>query len=382
MTHTFIARAFTPALPALLALAATALPGCAAPAPVEEPGIQLQMITTIPPRTEVEHCKFVTVPDAWVTRDEVAFSSGSHHVLLYQTAYEAIPTRKEDGTPIDTSGVFDCSDGATNGWRITKLIGGSQNALGDSLLAFPEGVALQIGKIAMINAHYINSSDEPISPRITIKLHTLRAEDVEEEGDILFLYNPLIGVRGGSTARAEWRCPVYRDITIANIQSHMHARGVGYAASVDGQPPFYVNDQWSNVPVQHYENFVVRAGEHLRYHCDYRNAEARTIYQGPRTTDEMCMLIGSYYPADARTASCLDATGKLPGGDWIGQGTASCAQTLGCVQSADGLEAITDCMLASDPSVSHPTSELLRCVFGAQDPAADCQSQIETCIGQ
>jgi hypothetical protein len=63
----------------------------------------------------------------------------------------------------------------------------------------------------MINAHYINASDAPLSPRITIKLHTIAAEDVQQEGDILFLYNPLIRVLGGSTARAEWRCPVYRD---------------------------------------------------------------------------------------------------------------------------------------------------------------------------
>ena len=92
------------------------------------------------------------------------------------------------------------------------------------------------------------------------------------------------------------------------------------------------------------------------------------------------MLIGSYYPADARTASCTDAAGNLPGGDWIGQGTATCAQTAGCIQGAGGdLHAITDCVLASAPAVAHPMSELLRCLFGAANPATDCQAQITAC---
>jgi len=363
--------------------AGLALAGCTqTPPPVEKPGVQLEMVTSIPAHTEVEHCKFVTVPDAWVTRDEVRFSSGSHHVLLYQTGYDQIPTQKADGTPVDTSGVFDCSDGATNGWDITKLIGGSQNATGESLLAFPDGVALHISKVALINVHYINATDDTITPNVKINLYTLPADKVEQEGDILFLYNPLISVRGGSTARAEWRCPVYRDITIANIQSHMHARGVDYAASVDERAPFYTNDKWQGVPVQHYDDFVVHAGEHLHYHCDYRNTEPRTVYQGPRTTDEMCMLIGSYYPADPRTGACRDATGQLPGGDWIGQGSATCAQTMGCVQQAAGFHAITDCMLAADAKVSHVASELLRCLLGADDPGTACSSQIQTCAQQ
>ena len=46
----------------------------------------------------------------------------------------------------------------------------------------------------------------------------------------------------------------------------------------------------------------VAAAATLDYHCDYHNDEARDVYQGARSTDEMCMLIGSYYPADPRTA--------------------------------------------------------------------------------
>jgi len=123
----------------------------------------------------------------------------------------------------------------------------------------------------------------------------------------------------------------------------------------------------------------VKAGSVLDYHCDYRNTGSTPIYQGLRTTDEMCMLVGSYYPADLRTANCLDPAGKLPGGDWVGQGTASCALTLGCLKTATGVPAMTDCMAAAAPAVAHESSELLRCFLGAQDPTSQCSAQIQAC---
>jgi len=81
-------------------------------------------------------------------------------------------------------------------------------------------------------------------------------------------------------------------------------------------------------------------------------------------------------------AQQLDPTGKLPGGDWVGQGTASCAQTLGCLNAATGLPAMTDCMLAASPAVSHETSELMRCFVGAADPLRQCRAQIQACAAR
>src|SRR6185503_9274985 len=92
--------------------------------PPDDSVLELRMQATIPAATELEYCKFVELPDAWVTHDSIEFTAGSHHVLVYQTAYTSIPTQKDNGTPVNTSGNFDCSDGATNGWSITKLIGG------------------------------------------------------------------------------------------------------------------------------------------------------------------------------------------------------------------------------------------------------------------
>ena len=365
----------------LLAFALVACADNTTPPPTPDDIIELTMRVTIPPGTEAEYCQFVAIPDAWITKDEVQFTGGSHHVLVYQTAYTSIPTEKDDGTPVDTSGPFDCSDGATNGWSIRKLIGGSQNREGDSVLSFPEGVGLHVGGIAMINVHYINGADTPLETDVTVKLTTALEDDIAIEGDILFLYNPFIKVPANGTSRAQWRCPVYADITIANAQSHMHSRGIGYAARVDSNSPFYTGADWEGVEVQVYEDFTVSAGSTLEYHCDYRNTSAVDVFQGPRTTNEMCMLIGSYYPADPRTAACLDPAGQLPGGDWVGQGTATCQATFGCLQNTGGdFNKVTGCVLDADAAVAHEVSELVRCLMVASDPATQCGPQIGACV--
>jgi hypothetical protein len=93
----------------------------------------------------------------------------------------------------------------------------------------------------------------------------------------------------------------------------------------------------------------------------------------------MCVLTAAYYPADPRISFCLDEAGKLPGGEWIGQGTESCLSTMRCLREAPSFAAQTDCMLAASPAVSRESSDVLRCFMGATDPASQCGAQIEAC---
>lgn len=362
------------------------------PEPILEPppegqGYQFTMTAEIPAGVEGEWCQFVRGPEVeyWIQRDQVVFTAGSHHFLLYETGYDEIPTMNDDGEVIDTSGVFDCSDGPTAGWTINRLLGGSQNGDGESIVGFPEGVAMHVraDAVLLMNAHYLNATTQTLEPQVAINLWTTPGDQVETEGDILFLYNPFISVPANGTGRAHWKCPVHDDITIVNAQSHMHKRGVGYAAMVAGQAPFYENDRWAEVPVAQFDGGMqVAAGEELEYWCDYDNGEDRVVHQGPRTTDEMCMLIGAYYPADPRTSNCLTADGGL-GGEWVGQGTATCAASWQCMlaafQSSALVDGVSDCIAAADPAVSAPLSAALRCVANSDDPLSTCAPEIDAC---
>jgi hypothetical protein len=354
--------------------------------PPDGQGVQFRMTTSIAAGVEGEWCQFVTAPAAAmrVQRDEVRFTEGSHHFLLYETAYTAIPTLTDDGRPVDTAGVFDCSSGPTDGWSVTKLIGGSQNSDGASILAFPDDVAMPVrgGAVLLMNAHYLNATDRALTPEVRINLWTAAAAAAPIDGDILFLYNPLIKLPAMGASRARWQCPVHADISLANVQSHMHRRGVGYAAAIAGQAPFYENERWERVPVRVFDPpLQIAAGAAFDYHCDFDHGEDRDVYQGPRSTDEMCMLIGSYWPADPRIANCPDVAGG-GGGTWLGEGEATCAQTWTCLQGAfgeeDGLRAITDCMAVARPEVSAESSALLRCFANGGDPGA-CAAQIAAC---
>lgn len=367
--------------------------------PAEGEGIQLKMVTTLEPGVEAEHCMFVKGPaeGMYIQHDEVRFTKGSHHFLLYETNYTDIPTAKLDGTKVDTSGVFDCSDGPTNGWDVKKLVAGSQNAEGTSMVDFPDGVAMKVrpNAVLMMNAHYINASAATAEPEVRINLYTVPEAKVVTEGDILFLYNPFIHVGPNSSRSARMRCPVHTDITIQNLQSHMHARGVGYEAFIAGQAaPMYTSTQWEGVPVQDYgAGIKVSAGSWFDYHCDYKNSEARDVFQGPRSTDEMCMLIGSYYPANQATANCqedplLPPEQNFIGGEWVGDGSATCAATLGCIQQGlgTGFEEVVKCVTASDATVSKEMSSAVRCIFkslnAGKDPMTVCSAEINTCLAK
>ena len=117
----------------------------------------------------------------------------------------------------------------------------------------------------------------------------------------------------------------------------MHRRGVGFGSTV--YPPegdsfsLFEADSWEGVPVDKFpEGLEIPAGTRIEYHCDYENPEARVVWQGPRSTNEMCMLVGAYYPAKPYIADCsineetAEETRTL-GADWVGSGAADCDQS-------------------------------------------------------
>lgn len=73
-------------------------------------GRQLAMTVAIAPGQEVEQCQYVIVDEAIeISRFEHAYTTGSHHLLLYQTALTpaAVPRERFDctGAPLTELGV-------------------------------------------------------------------------------------------------------------------------------------------------------------------------------------------------------------------------------------------------------------------------------------
>jgi Copper type II ascorbate-dependent monooxygenase, C-terminal domain len=366
--------------------------------PAADEGVQYRMISTIESGQEIERCQLFVAPKEgfFVRKDEVRFTAGSHHVLLYRTPYTQLPTENLKGVKLDGTKIHDCADGATAEWDVNGVLAGSQSGDGDSMLGeLPEGVAVKVnpGTVLVMNTHYLNASSEKVDADARINLYTLPPAQVKTEAGMLFYYNPFIHIPENGSATARMRCPVQQDISLVRVQSHMHRRGVGFAAYLgesDGSSPqeIYTSTEWERVPAKAFTPLLqIKAGQTIDYRCEYQNSEARTINQGLSTKDEMCMLIGPYYPRNEALEKCTSDKGVYDA-TWIGSGTATCSDSLGCLAGAKAQGDVYGCVVNSCPGSSNELSAFLRCQMSEGDgsckascPGADCESCVTTACG-
>src|SRR5579871_411225 len=332
-----------------------------APAPGD--GIQIAMQTTIDAGVETYGCRFFVAPPGLnIVRQVVRYTPGSHHVLLYRTPYQTIPTVDGGGHADDFGQAHICAGGAPVNWLIDGVVAGAQDATAPET-AMPDGVALRVpaGAVLLMETHYLNASPRGVIADARINLYTIPDGAVQTEAGVIFFYDPYIRVPAGGTATARMRCPVRRDERLLAAQSHMHRRGIGYQADLldgDGRliETLYRNDDWQNVPVAVWPaGEPLAAGRFIDYHCDYANSENRVVDQGLTTTDEMCMFLGVYYPVDRPFELCGttdDFYGFSSAGVFVGNGSNACAAALSCVDGADGQGAIAGCIEASCPAAA------------------------------
>jgi hypothetical protein len=382
------------------------------PPPPAGQGVQIVMKSTIDAGFETERCMFYRVPadGLYVNREEVRYTPGSHHVLVFKTSYTDVPTTTLRGETVDTAGVFDCgANGATGDWDVVGAAGGAQSADGPpGVDGLPSDTAFKIdgGTLLLINAHYLNAGDKPLDAEIFINLYTIPAAQVTREAGIFFLYNPFIHVPAQSSGQAREVCPLSADVTLVNAQSHMHARGVDYVADLldasgAKMQEIYTSRSWEHVVSKPMDPpLTISAGQMIDFRCSYVNNETRDVNQGRTTRDEMCMFIGLYYPKDTKTEVCSmtnDWSGRYLGANWIGTGTATGLQTAGCLQAATANGsaapgAVDACVVRACPEISAETSNAVRCLgsrgFGmcadmcsgaAADPAACMACASEKC---
>ena len=360
------------------------------------------MQTTIAAGSEDERCKFVTATeDLWVHQEDVRYTPGSHHFILWNTTYTSIPTKDIHGDTVDTSGVFECPGGPPAAWSVNRYVGGSQSADAPNILgALPDDVALHIpaGSILMMDLHILNTTPAALPVTVQMNLDTIPASQVTQEAGIYFFYDPFIAIPPYASSHARMSCPVTSAVTLTTAQTHMHKWGLGGTANLeDGTgaivQPLYTSTTWTDPPVTQWSAppMTLKAGQQIDYECNYQNDGATTIIQGlSAATNEMCVLVGAYYPRDEKFETC-GTTGQFSNqgtaATFIGTGTASCGSTLACLQSAEQSSDPTPfftCMVDSCPGAAAPLTQFLDCAFGVPsggDVMTVCASQIGACLG-
>lgn len=307
-------------------------------------GVQIVTEMTLEPGEERQTCKLVmTGEDINYNEGEGLFTPGSHHATVWRTSYSGtIPTTNVTGRTFDTSGAVDClSSGDWNGSGVITA-GRSADSDADSVGvlkgSLPDDVAFKIAadEVLLMNFHMANLANHVVHACYKQNLPSVPAEQVKEEAGMIFFYNQYIAVPASGTATADMACPVTADITVSTGVSHMHRRGTGYTASLlDGDPiaggkevqHLELSSDWNEPATTRFDPpLALKAGQWIRWACDYQNPEQRNVAQGQQTTDEMCMFVGTYWPRHAGWDRCgYDGAGRN-----FGTGTMDGAQFVDC----------------------------------------------------
>lgn len=376
---------------------------------VGEYDVQLQLGTTLEPGQEGEYCAIHRVgdQDVWLNWSDTQLSAGSHHGLLWQATYQGeLPETDRRGDPLELGKLVPCEGGANARFEVRGVLAGSQGSSNSTAKGvLPQDAALHIParSYVVMNFHMLNASERTLEPCMKVGLHGIDKRQVKNEAGVLFYYNSNIAVPPGGSSTAHMACPITQDVSLRSAVSHMHARGVAYEARwLSGDPydadtqtldTLYETKQW-DAPVDTVwsEPKQLKAGNFLDYHCDYQNPDEREVAQGLDTTDEMCMLLGVYWPRNDNVSFCLDPASGKSGAYQIGSGQMTGSEFLSCVIGSDLSGGATEgcgraecrnygaryhlqsCFTQACPGIGRYTQKYFNCL-GAH--SAECQSACE-----
>jgi len=225
---------------------------------------------------------------AAVARFDSHMTAGAHHMIVFFHA-------GGDGALESCSG----NEFAAGPYGSQRL---------DDSLSYPSGVAasLPAGSGLRIQAHYLNATQAPITPVVSLKL-TRADATLTQPAAVLFMSNLDIHVDAGAMgAEAQKTCKLPWDVNLIQSSGHMHRHGTSFTANANGQPLFQ-SSQWSDVPSRLFDPpLALPAGTEVTFTCVYDNPGATPLVYGESAqTDEMCIFSAQFYPAPFGGWSCI-----------------------------------------------------------------------------
>jgi hypothetical protein len=183
---------------------------------------------------------------------------------------------------------------------------------GASSLQFPENTAHRIaaGTQILTQMHLFNTSDEPKSGSLEIKMHRSTAVDPAAVNVYIF-GNFDVQVPPLQESTVESTCTVPDAINLISVFPHMHK--LATALTFDAGPtadrmtrvyqrsPFSFDDQRLD-PM----NMTLAPGDVTHIACHYDNPSGQTVTFGESTKDEMCFLIG--FAVRPQIGGCFSGT--------------------------------------------------------------------------
>ena len=273
--------------------------------------VKFEMDLRVPAGTELHRCIYAQFPSdrgvIAVPRVESHYTPGSHHLLAYRSELTAIPENR--------TGLLDCYEsGATAAQRGSYY----EAQEPEENRELPKGIAhlFQPGEVLILEAHYLNSTDHDLDAHVEMITHTMNADDVKQEAGTIFFNNVNIMVPPMGKSHSEMTCTLPQDIHLAQLWSHMHARGVKFVAETSDEDAakklgtLYEELDWAEPRPRADPSdpaAVLRAGSTIKFGCDFQNDTDKVFRFGQSAdTGEMCILHGMYWPRMPRAAeTCM-----------------------------------------------------------------------------
>lgn len=234
-----------------------------------------------------------------ITRAEVAMTEGYHHLFVAKAPI---------GSP---------SESLMEVGKRVRCVGGAHVTYGSDLLPIPlpqgkyadvpyyEGVGekFKAGQKISVNYHYLNSTDEDIIAVTKLNFHAAPCDGLREMGQFGF-YNQDIAVPPHGTASTRMDATFTQDVYVLDLFRHTHRFGRDvpisfYKGARDGELIYNSPDYELGAGYRFAEPVLIKKGEGLSFVCNFENDTDDWIRFGPTADDEMCMLLGTWWVANA-----------------------------------------------------------------------------------
>jgi len=264
---------------------------------IETPSFVLQ------PGEEKFYCYYTTLPAAEPTGIYQMTSSmppGSHHMIVFKTRTPKQP----DGTLAECENFGMGSGGLTD---IPVWLYATQDPENRFTMPDDVGISVAPNQPVIVNMHYINLSDVPLTANVHIDFDTYAAghEFVQAHGYITFQND--INVPAGAQGSAGGTCDVPAGAQFALMSTHSHKYTTS-ARVFDGDKMVLETLDWAHATVTAWDApFYTFSSGKLDYRCEYNNNTNQPLTTGESAiSNEMCMAVGLYFPSHGDTF-CLNS---------------------------------------------------------------------------
>jgi hypothetical protein len=286
--------------------------------PMPDPNRTLRLFTppmVIQPGEEILFCN----PLPYIAEQDLLFKAvrgaqmrGGHHAGVFVSIQ---PT--EDYTPEE------CGDDMSH-LRYTAGAGGA----GGEFTELPAGVSLRIneGQQVVIQSHYINSSDAPITVMDMVELDFTTIDESPKVVDAFAMINDDLAIPPGAVGHTrETLCTLEEDMDIYMLLGHTHEYGVSFEferiPGGTGEPEllYFATDGKllrESPEIKTYDDPLrFKAGDELRVTCKWDNDTDHEL----GWPEEMCVAL-MYYGPGRGWLTCSQNDGVPQGGAGSGEG--------------------------------------------------------------